>query len=34
MPHIGWIAIVIFVVWRVAFEIIKRTRRSNERPAR
>jgi hypothetical protein len=29
MLHLGWIAIVVFAVWRIAFEIMKRSRRSN-----
>jgi hypothetical protein len=29
MLHLGWIAIVIFVVWRISYAILKRSRRSN-----
>ncbi len=29
MLHLGWIAIIIFVVWRIGFAIMKRSRRSN-----
>jgi predicted secreted protein len=29
MLHLGWIAIIIFIVWRVVFAVMKRNRRSN-----
>jgi hypothetical protein len=31
MLDLGWIAIIILVVWRIAFAVMKRNRRSNER---
>jgi hypothetical protein len=27
MLHLGWIAIVIFVAWRIGFAIVRRNRR-------
>jgi hypothetical protein len=29
MLHLGWIAIIVFVVWRIAFAVMKRSRRSD-----
>jgi hypothetical protein len=29
MLHLGWIAIVVFVVWRIGFAAMKRGRRSD-----